>query len=295
MGKYVYSNHLPAISTFSIVAFNPATQEIGVAVQSKFLAVGAAVPWVAADAGAIATQSFANTSYGPKGLAMLKDGLHPAEVMKKLTANDTQADERQVGIVDLLGRSATYTGAKCFPYAGGIAGENFACQGNILAGEGVVRGLAETFAANAHLPFAERLVSCLEAAHAAGGDKRGMQSAALYIAKPNGGYGGFNDRYIDLRVDDAPDPIAELGRILKLQRLYFDRPRPEDLAALTGETLQEVKDLLAHSGYTPGAGTEYDEQTKSALYAYYMTENFDERWVDEPVIDVQVLQYMRRR
>ncbi|QQE80363.1 DUF1028 domain-containing protein [Alicyclobacillus sp. SO9] len=294
MTKYVYRNGLPAISTFSIAAFNPVTKEVGVAVQSKFLAVGAAVPWVASDAGAIATQAFANTSYGPKGLLLLREGKSPQEVLDELLKDDDEREARQVGIIDTKGRTATFTGSECFDYAGGLMGENFTCQGNILAGRAVVEGIAEGFEANQDLPFAERLVQALQGGQKAGGDKRGMQSAALYIAKPDGGYGGFNDRYIDIRVDDHPSPIAELNRILSLHRLYFERSKEGDRVALTGETLTEVQNLLAKAGYNPGFGETYDKDTRNALYAYCMTENFDERWTEEAAIDLRVLDYLRR-
>ncbi|WP_026962274.1 DUF1028 domain-containing protein [Alicyclobacillus herbarius] len=292
MTKYIYRNGIPAISTFSIVAVDTEAQEIGVAVQSKFLAVGSAVPWVAADAGAVATQSWANTSFGPRGLALLREGLHPEEVLERLLADDANRESRQVGIVDLQGRSATFTGKECFDWAGGVCGPGYACQGNILAGENVVKDMEATFLATTGR-LADRLLAALAAGQTAGGDRRGMQSAALYIAKPNGGYGGFNDRFIDLRVDDHAQPIQELRRLLHLHRLYFERPREEDLVPLSGETLDEVRELLQRAGYRPGTGSEYSEADKQALSAYYQTENFEERWQEGAVIDKQVLAYMQ--
>lgn len=294
MTKWAYrTDGLPAISTFSIVAVDTLTGEVGIAVQSKFLAVGAAVPWVAADAGAVATQSWANTSFGPRGLAMLNQGTHPEQVLQELLANDPNREQRQVGIVDLQGRSATFTGNACFSYAGGIAGKGFACQGNILAGVAVVEALAESFTSSVgSLP--ERLLMALQAAQQAGGDRRGMQSAALYVAKPAGGYGGFNDRYIDLRVDDHPSPINELERLLELHRLYFERSLPEDLLPLENDVLIEVQQHLRRNGYQPSVGSTYDEATRKALQAYYLTENFDERWTEDAVIDRRVLAYLRK-
>ncbi|MCL6632537.1 MAG: DUF1028 domain-containing protein [Alicyclobacillus herbarius] len=292
MTKYIYRNGIPAISTFSIVAVDIEAQEIGVAVQSKFLAVGSAVPWVAADAGAVATQSWANTSFGPRGLALLREGLHPEEVLERLLADDANRESRQVGIVDLQGRSATFTGKECFDWAGGVCGPGYACQGNILAGENVVKDMEATFLATTGR-LADRLLAALAAGQTAGGDRRGMQSAALYIAKPNGGYGGFNDRFIDLRVDDHAQPIQELERLLYLHRLYFERPREEDLVPLSGETLDEVRELLQRAGYQPGTGSEYSEVDKQALSAYYQTENFEERWQEDAVMDKQVLAYMQ--
>lgn len=292
MSKWVYKNGLPAVSTFSIVAFDPSTQELGVAVQSKFLAVGAAVPWATAGIGAVATQSWANTSFGPRGLKMLEEGMHPQAVLNKLLEADPDRESRQVGIVDTQGRSATFTGTDCFPYAGGIAGQFFAAQGNILAGKPVVEALASSFeSSQGRLP--ERLLKALAAGQAAGGDKRGMQSAALYIVKPSGGYGGFNDRYIDLRVDDHPSPIQEVTRLLDLHRLYFERSTAEDLLTLAGDVLREVKALLTEKGYRAGVGESYDDVTREALKTYYLTENFDERWTEEAVIDQRVLSYLR--
>jgi uncharacterized Ntn-hydrolase superfamily protein len=292
VSKWVYHNGLPAISTFSIVACDPATNEIGVAVQSKFLAVGAFVPWADSAAGAVATQSFCNTSFGPRGLELLKNGQSPDEVLQTLLADDPERELRQVGIVDVRGRSATFTGSECFDWAGGIAEPGIACQGNILAGPGVVEAMVRTFKST-DAPLPERLVAALAAGQAAGGDKRGMQSAALLVVKPGGGYGGYNDRYVDIRIDDHPSPIDELRRVLQLHRLYFERTRPEDVLALEGATLQEVKDLLRKAGYEPGPGSEYDPATKQALKAYFLTENFDERWTEQPVIDGKVLDYMR--
>lgn len=294
MSRWLYRNGLPAISTFSIVACDITTGELGVAVQSKFLAVGSAVPWVSADAGAVATQSWANTSFGPRGLTHLREGVHPEQVLHELLKDDPQRDERQVGIVDRQGRSATYTGSGCFDYAGGIAAPGFACQGNILAGPDVVNSMAAVYQ-EATGSLAERLLAALAAGQQAGGDRRGMQSAALYIAKPDGGYGGFNDRYIDLRVDDHTEPINELQRLLLLHRLYFERTRREERLQLTQALLQEVFAHLRDAGYWSGPEpTSYDDAAMAALKAYYMTENFDERWCEEAIIDEQVLAYLRK-
>lgn len=294
MGKWVRrADGMPAVSTFSIAGVDLSTGEIGVAVQSKFLAVGAAVPWVSADAGAVATQSWANTSFGPAGLAKLRSGAHPEIILQELLRNDPDREQRQVGLVDLQGRSATFTGNQCFPYAGGLAGDGFACQGNILAGSAVIEEMASYFA-NSPESLPERLIGALQAGQRAGGDRRGMQSAALYIAKPDGGYGGFNDRYIDLRVDDHPQPIDELARLLELHRLYFERSRSEDLLPLQGDLLTQVQQLLVRAGYAPDNAPTYTNGTKEALKAYYLTENFDERWTDEAVIDRRVLDYLRK-
>jgi uncharacterized Ntn-hydrolase superfamily protein len=214
---------LPVVGTFSIVAYDPETQELGVAVQSKFIAVGSVVPWARAGVGAVATQSFANTTYGPRGLGLLEQGEDPDEVLKELTEDDERQAVRQVGIVNAHGKSATFTGKKCNAWAGGIAGENFACQGNILAGEEVVSGMARSFRESKG-DLGTRLIGALEAGQAAGGDSRGMQSAALLIVRQGWGYGGLNDRYRDLRVDDHAEPIKELKRIYDLHREIFPPP-----------------------------------------------------------------------
>ncbi len=202
--------------TFSIVAFDPKTGDLGVAVASKFLAVGSVVPYAQAGVGAIATQSFANTTFGPKGLALLKKGLTPSQVLKQLLANDKDRELRQVGIVDAKGRAAAFTGKKCLPWAGHIVGKGFAVQGNILAGEQVVKAMAKAFQ-ETQGELAERLMAALEAGEQAGGDARGKQSAAILVVRKRAGYGGFDDRYIDLRVDDHPEPVKELKRILTIK------------------------------------------------------------------------------
>jgi len=213
----------PVVATFSIVAYDPDTKELGVAVQSKFIAVGSVVPWAKAGVGAVATQSYANTTYGPKALDLMSQGVEPEKVMALLTDIDRRAAVRQVGLVDAKGRSATFTGDLCNPWAGGRKGENFACQGNILAGEDVVRNMEKSFQESKG-DLGERLIAALQAGQEAGGDSRGMQSAALLIVRDGWGYGGFNDRYRDLRVDDHAEPIKELKRVLDLHRQIFPKP-----------------------------------------------------------------------
>jgi len=266
-------------STFSIVACDPDKSEVGIAVQSKFLSVGSAVPWAIGGVGAIATQAWANTTYGPRGLALLQEGKAPDDVVRWLTDSDDHRDERQLGIVDATGRSATFTGARCMDWAGGIVGANFAAQGNILAGKGVVDGLAGAFQqTRGHL--ADRLIAALRAGQAAGGDRRGKQSAALYIAKPGGGYAGFNDRYVDLRVDDHPDPIEELARILELHKLYFFKAEPEDVLTIDESLKQEIDSLVARAG-------------AKSLVEFMHRENLEDRVRDDGTIDKQTLGYLR--
>ncbi|MHC4558006.1 MAG: DUF1028 domain-containing protein [Planctomycetota bacterium] len=218
---------LPPVATFSIVGFDPNTKELGIAVQSKFIAVGSVVPWARAGVGAIATQSYANTQYGPCGLKFLEQGLSPKTVIEKLTAEDSSAPSRQVGIVDSAGRVATFTGKECQLWAGGRTGKNYTVQGNILTGPEVVDAMAEAFE-KAKGELGSRLIAALRAGQAAGGDRRGRQSAALYIVRKGWGYAGYNDRYRDIRVDDHPEPIKELGRIYELHKGVFPQPKPAE-------------------------------------------------------------------
>ncbi len=281
-------------STFSIVARDPETGDLGVAVQSKFLAVGAVVPYARAGVGAVATQSYANLLYGPEGLALLEQGLSPEEVIARLTAADPDARLRQVGIVDAQGRAAAFTGEGCFAWAGHRVGENVAAQGNILVGPETVDAMYETFLATRG-DLATRLVAALAAGQEAGGDRRGQQSAALLVVREGGSYGGFTDRYIDLRVDDHPRPIDELARLLDLWRVYFQPPRPEDIMPLTEELVREVQYMLRDLGYYRGEVTgRFDEATRKALRAFAGVENLEERLFEDERIDRTVLNFLRR-
>ncbi len=280
-------------STFSIVAFDPETGDLGVAVQSKFLAVGAVVPYAKAGVGAVATQSYANLLYGPKGLELLAQGLHPQEVIERLTAEDPDARLRQVGIVDAQGRAAAFTGEGCFEWAGHRVGPNVAVQGNILVGQETVDAMYDTFL-SAKGDLADRLVAALAAGQEAGGDRRGQQSAALLVVREGGSYGGFTDRYIDLRVDDHPRPIEELARLLKLWRVYFQPPREEDILPLTEDLTREVQSLLRDLGYYTGEITGlFDEATRKALRAFAGVENLEERLFEDARIDRTVLEFLR--
>lgn len=244
--------------TFSVVGADPATGDVGVAVASKFLAVGSVVPFVKAGVGAIATQSFANTTYGPRGLELLARKLSPSEVVKRLTSADKGRDQRQLGIVDAKGRSATYTGKQCIAWAGGIAGKNFAVQGNILTGEEVVKAMAEAFQ-KTQGELALKLMASLAAGERAGGDARGKQSAAIVVERKGGGYAGFDDRYIDLRVDDHPEPVQELQRLLKMQLAFrrqdrafrlYEAKRYKEAARLFEQILRDLpEDATAHYNY----------------------------------------------
>jgi uncharacterized Ntn-hydrolase superfamily protein len=281
--------------TFSIVARNPQNGDLGIAVQSKFLAVGAAVPWARADVGAIATQAWANLSYGPEGLERLAAGATASEVVAALTAADEGRALRQVGIVDAQGQAASYTGADCTEWAGHVVGEGFACQGNILVSEATVQAMAKTFQVTTG-ELAERLVAALAAGQAAGGDRRGRQSAALFVVRAGGSYGGYNDRYIDLRVDDHSHPIEELAKLLRLHRIYFEKPRPEDFLPLEGKRLAEVQRLLSDLGYYHDpVDVTYNEAIGQALFDYAGVENLEERLRDGAWIDGTVLKFLRRQ
>ena len=213
---------LPPVATFSIVGYDPETDALGIAVQSKFFAVGSVVPWAEAGVGAIATQSWANTTYGPDGLKLLKSGLSAEQTLQRLIADDPGRATRQVGIVDAKGNVANYTGDECNAWAGAVSGKHYTAQGNILAGEDVVKAMGKAFE-ETEGELADKLMAALFAGQAAGGDTRGQQSAALLVVQENGGYGGFNDRYIDLRVDDAEKPIEELQRLLEIHKRWVPR------------------------------------------------------------------------
>jgi uncharacterized Ntn-hydrolase superfamily protein len=236
--------------TFSIVGRSADGKALGVAVASKFLGVGAAVPAALADVGAVATQSYANLAYRPQGLALLSTGVAAPEVVKALIAGDAgPVGHRQVGVVGTEGPGATFTGADCHDWAGGTAGDGYAIQGNMLAGPAVTGDMASAWlGSSAESRLAYRLVAALRAGDQAGGDRRGRQSAALLVVAKGLGYGGTSDVLVDLRVDDHPDPVTELGRLLEMHSLYFERPDPATLLPLTGELADEVTQRLAALG-----------------------------------------------
>jgi uncharacterized Ntn-hydrolase superfamily protein len=278
-------------ATFSIAAYDPATGDLGVAVASKFPAVGAMVPFAKAGVGAVATQALANLEYGPKGLQMMELGLSAEEAMAKLTENDAQRDDRQLGLVDAQGRSAAWTGKSCFNYAGHITGENFSAQGNILTGPEVVQAIAKSFQSSKG-SLAERLMAALEAGDAAGGDRRGKESAALLVVRAGAGYGGVTDRWIDLRVDDHPEPVRELRRLLGVHTLYFGETK--ELVPLTPELVKEIQEVLKRAGFYKGEITGvYDAATRKALEDFQGWENLEMRFRKDDQIDRVVLDYIR--
>lgn len=282
------------VNTFSIVGYDPEKKEWGVAVQSKFLAVGAVVPWAEANVGAIATQALANLDYGEEGLILLKKGFSPKEVINKLRQNDENDQSRQVGIVDADGNSASFTGDDCYDWAGGISGKNFTCQGNILVGEATVKAMAETFK-NTKDDLATRLISALKVGHKAGGDKRGRQSAALLVVREKASYGGYNDKYIDLRVDDHETPIEKLHDLLKTFYLYFGDKKTEKVK-LTENVIIKVKKLLKDIDLFEGeVNPNYNDSFQKSLEVFYHQENFEEREQKEGFIDQDILNYLENK
>jgi uncharacterized Ntn-hydrolase superfamily protein len=249
------------------------------------------VPWARAGVGAVATQAMANYNYGPHGLELMARGKTADETVEGLTFADEDREHRQVGAVDARGRAATFTGSECFEWAGGVTGEYYAAQGNILVGGETVEAMARTYT-ETQGDLATRLLSALDAGQAAGGDSRGKQSAALLVVRKGGGYGGDNDRAVDLRVDDHPDPIKELMRIRDLHTLYFGETRPEDVVVVDGAVRREVSDALRRSGYVQGQDIE-DDDLFDALSAYIRTENFEEREQRRGYLDRAVLEYMK--
>ncbi|MBA2174413.1 DUF1028 domain-containing protein [Halobacillus locisalis] len=280
----------PIIATFSIVGSDPATGELGVAVQSKFLGVGSVVPWAKAGVGAIATQAFANPAYGPDGLKMLEEGLTVEEVFHELTTKDPQSQDRQLGIVDTNGNAESFTGNDCYEWAGGVTGKGYAAQGNILVNKETVTEMGKAFE-EATGSLADRLLAGLQKAQQAGGDSRGKQSAALYVVKEKGGYGGLSDTLVDLRVDDHPDPIVELERIYQLHQLYFGETNEEDILKVEAEVMQDVTLHLYRLGYISSRNVEENELYRG-LTTYLHTENFEGREQHEGWIDKKVYEYL---
>jgi uncharacterized Ntn-hydrolase superfamily protein len=277
--------------TFSIVACDLEEQSWGVAVASKFPAVGAVVPWAQAGVGAVATQSFANTSFGPRGLALMGTGFSAQETLDRLLEDDPDKELRQVGLVDAKGGAVTFSGTGCFTWAGGVSGQGYAIQGNILASGNVVPVMEETFLKTmGNLPT--RLHAALLAGDRAGGDKRGRQSAAIYVAKPKAGYGGYLDRWLDYRVDDHEDPVPCLGELLEMHELYFGRSTEDDRVEITGTVQEQMIQVLSQEGYLRN-GKEFG----AAFKEFIGNENFEERadpdakWIDVPVLNYLIKKF----
>jgi uncharacterized Ntn-hydrolase superfamily protein len=275
------SARAPLVATYSIVACDLDAAQWGVAVQSKFLAVGSVVPWAEPHVGAVATQSYANPRYGPDGLALLRQGLAAKEVVRRLTEADEERESRQLGIVDSEGRAATFTGKECHDWAGGRTGAGYAAQGNILVSAETVDALAETFEAEAG-PLAQRLLACLTAAQAAGGDRRGQQSASLLVVERDAGYAGLSDVVVDLRVDEHERPIEELRRLHGIHHALFGKTPKEEWLELDAALRAEVDERLGRLGY-------------ASLADWAGVENLEERVDGDDTIDPVVLEQLRSR
>ncbi|WP_108664137.1 DUF1028 domain-containing protein [Euzebya rosea] len=275
------------LSTFSIVGADPDAGDVGVAVQSKFLAVGAIVPWARGGVGAAAVQAFPDVTVGPRALDRLAAGEDPDAVLDALVRADPMASQRQTGLVAADGRAASHTGEDCFDHRGSLVGPGYAVQGNVLAGPEVLAAMATTFLDHTG-PLAHRLLAALQAGQDAGGEKRGMESSALVVARPGGGYGGNHDRLVDLRVDHDEDPISRLAELLEVRDFHFDRTPPSAWFPLEGEVRGEVAALLRRGGWL-------DDHTAlpAALMDFMGWENLEERWADDDHVDPVVLAHLR--
>jgi len=276
----------PLVATYSIAACDLEAGQWGVATQSKFLGVGSVVPWAVPGIGAIATQAYANPRYGPDGLEFLREGLSADEAIERLTSADDGRNHRQLGIVDAQGRSASYTGAECMDWAGGRTGDGYAAQGNILVSAETVDAIAETFEGS-NGALAERLLDCLDAAQAAGGDRRGQQSAALLVVEKDGGYAGLSDEVVDLRVDEHERPLEELRRIYVMHQAIFGRTPPMQWLDVDEQLAEELRDRLRRLGY--------DGDLAKAFFTWAGNENLEERIDGVERIDPVVLEELRRQ
>jgi uncharacterized Ntn-hydrolase superfamily protein len=285
----------PRFGTFSIVAHDPETGSWGVAVQSKFIAVGSVVPWAEVGVGAIATQAMANVAYGPVGLRLLRAGTSAAEVVRTLTEADADREERQLGVVDARGEAAAFTGKKCMEWAGHEVGNGFTCQGNILFGPAVVRAMARAYETTPG-DIADRLLAALSAGQREGGDRRGMQAAALYVVRKGAGY-GEGDRWIDLRVDDHATPIEELKRVFKLYDLtMLSREDPATLVPIEGEVAKTLQHDLSVLGYYPGRFTgTWDPASRTAFTRFLGEHNFENKQREDAKVWPSIVSYLREQ
>ncbi len=276
---------LPIPSTFSIAARDPENGDLGVIVQSKFPAVGAMVPWAWAEVGAVATQAYANVSYGERGLYHMLEGKSASEALKELVDSDEKAAHRQVAIVDAKGRVATHTGKECIDWAGHVTGDGFSCQGNILAGEAVVNDMAKAYEQK-NGDIIDKLFAGLKAGQAAGGDKRGMQSAAILVVRKGAGYDGGNDRMVDVRVDEHPSPIEELERVFAVYDMtLLSRENPSFLFPIDGPVAKRVQEALVDLGYLKEVS--FDEywtaDAETAFQKWMSVENYENKYVEGKV------------
>ena len=275
------------VATYSIAACDLEAGQWGVATQSKFLGVGSVVPWAEPQVGAIATQAWANPRYGPDGLALLSEGLSADEVVERLTSADDGRDHRQLGVVDGKGGSASFSGAECMDWAGGRTGPCYAAQGNILVSAETVDAIAETFEATSGRRLAERLLDCMDAAQAAGGDRRGQQSSALLVVERDGGYAGLSDSVVDLRVDEHERPLQELRRIYVMHQAIFGETPREEWLDVDDALGQELRERLGRLGY--------DGDLAESYFAWAGKENLEERVDGVDRVDPIVIEELRRQ
>lgn len=284
-------------STFSVVARDAGNGDLGVIVQSKFPAVGSMVPWAKARVGAVATQAWINTAYGPRGLELMSEGKSASETLKILLQEDSQdmVQHRQVGIIDANGNAVAYTGEMCMDWAGHIIGDGYLCQGNILAGESVIQSMAEAYEGTDG-DLIDRLFAALKAGQAEGGDKRGMQSAAIYIVRHDGGYGGGNDRYVDVRVDDHPSPIEELERIFDIYDItLLSREDPSRLVSIEGQVAVRIQEALRALGYLDSVSEDsFTQKAADALQEFILMNNFENKAREDGTIWQSILDYLLR-
>jgi len=280
-------------STFSVVARDPSNGDFGIIVQSKFPAVGSIVPWAKAEVGAIATQAWANVSYGPRGLDLLLAGKSASETLRIMLNDDSGAQHRQVGIVDQKGRAIAHTGKECMSWAGHYVGNGFTCQGNILAGEDVVSNMANAYE-KTESDLIDKLFAALNAGQTAGGDRRGMQSAAILVVRKEGGYEGGNDRYVDVRVDEHPSPIKELERVFKIYDMtLLSRENPINLRKIEGDLSNRIQQALVSLGYLDSVSTaKFSDAAKAALAEWTNTNNFENKARTDGTIWQSVLDYL---
>jgi uncharacterized Ntn-hydrolase superfamily protein len=291
--SHVDADGIPWVATFSIIAVDAAKGEAGVAVASKFLAVGNIVPWMAAGIGGVATQALANASFGPNGLALMSQGIPAGEALAQLLADDPGRERRQVGLVDTKGGSASHTGSGCQPWAGHYNGPGFACQGNMLSGPETLGAMVKAFETTSG-PLHDRLFAALSAGDEAGGDRRGRQSAAIKVVRAGGGYQGLSDVVIDLRVDDAPDPLGELDRLMALHRLYFPSGAPSEKLPLHGAVLDELREMVTAAGLSAGGDHAWHPALRNAIDGFISAANLEDRVdLEARTIDKVAMDYLR--
>ena len=287
-------SRMRGLSTFSIVGLDAQNGDLGVAVQSKFPAVGAVVPWAKAKVGTVATQAWANVSYGPVGIKLLEEGLSAKEALSKLLTEDDHSEVRQAAIVDAKGQAAAHTGSECLEWAGHVTGKSYSCQGNILASSKVVESMAKAYEETSG-DLIDRLLEALSAGQAAGGDRRGQQSAALLVVRDKGGYEGFSDRYVDLRVDEHAAPIEELKRVFKIYDMtMLSREDPKNLLTIDHNIATDLQTSLTKLGMYEGPITGLlDDATKRAVHEFVNIHNFENKMRDDGRIWKSILDYLK--